>query len=443
MATIHERRVETFEETLQLLHNYGKVMIIRPMSFGKTVLLIKLMQQYDRVLFLYPTDIIRQRVYSSLGDTVDYMSYLALARGMFPLGQYDLIVCDECHRLGGEKTAQNLHRLLEAQQNCHFVGATGTPDRSDFRDIADEFFDNIITSEYTLHDAFSERVIYKPWYSYMTYDFETDIRKRMTGVDEKEISARVVEASRLFNLSNIIREDTEKAIKDTNYMKFILFFSSIKALRDNTNKVIGYFKAAFPNKEFRVLSVTSDKEDKGCLNQLKHFTHKDNTVDLILSVDMLNMGYHIPDITGVGLFRCTSSSIVFLQQLGRCLSADDDKPKIVFDFVDVIDRPAIYQVGKRKRRGNRISAIDKIFDIEEEDLIATGHVASYKKFLKKCSEEPYKNKCKRAYNKFVEMGGLERGRGATIEFYAMWQRVRPEDVIAYAQANGFPVEPVA
>lgn len=76
-------------------------------------------------------------------------------------------------------------------------------------------------------------------------------------------------------------------------------------------------------------------------------------------------------------------------------------------------------------------------------MIATGHVASYKKFLKKCSEEPYKNKCKRAYNKFVEMGGLERGRGATIEFYAMWQRVRPEDVIAYAQANGLPVEPVA
>src|SRR5699024_8273218 len=152
MATIHERRVETFEETLQLLKTYGKVMIIRPMSFGKTVLLIKLMQQYDRVLFLYPTDIIRQRVYSSLGDTVDYMSYLALARGMFPLGQYDLIVCDECHRLGGAKTAQNLHRLLEVQQNCHFVGATGTPDRSDFRDIADEFFDNIITSEYTLHD---------------------------------------------------------------------------------------------------------------------------------------------------------------------------------------------------------------------------------------------------------------------------------------------------
>ena len=443
MATIHERRVETFEETLQLLKNYGKVMIIRPMSFGKTVLLIKLMQQYDRVLFLYPTNIIRQRVYSSLGDTVDYMSYLALARGMFTFGQYNLIVCDECHKLGGEKTAQNLHRLLEAQQNCHFVGATGTPDRSDFRDIADEFFDNIITSEYTLHDAISEKVVYKPWYSYMTYDFESDIRKLMTGVDEKEISARVIEASRLFNLSNIIREDTEKAIKDTNYMKFILFFSNIKALRDNTDKVIGYFKAAFQNKEFRVLSVTSDKEDKGCLNRLKHFTQKDNTIDLILSVDMLNMGYHIPDITGVGLFRCTSSSIVFLQQLGRCLSADDDKPKIVFDFVDVIDRPAIYQVGKYRRRGKRISAVDEIFDLEEEDLIATGHVASYKKFLKKCSEEPYKNKCKRAYNKFVEMGGLERGRGATIEFYAMWQRVRPEDVIAYAQANGLPVEPAS
>lgn len=40
-------------------------------------------------------------------------------------------------------------------------------------------------------------------------------------------------------------------------------------------------------------------------------------------------------------------------------------------------------------------------------------------------------------------GGSERGRGSTIEFYAMWQRVCPEDVIAYAKANGLPVEPVS
>ena len=42
---------------------------------------------------------------------------------------------------------------------------------------------------------------------------------------------------------------------------------------------------------------------------------------LLYCIDMLNEGVHVDDIDGVILLRSTVSPIIYMQQIGRCLSA--------------------------------------------------------------------------------------------------------------------------
>lgn len=69
---------------------------------------------------------------------------------------------------------------------------------------------------------------------------------------------------------------------------------------------------------------------------------KENMViDLIFSINMLNVGYHVNSITGLVLRRWTSSNNIYWQQLGRCLSVDSDTIPIVLDFVNSLSSKSI------------------------------------------------------------------------------------------------------
>ena len=77
----------------------------------------------------------------------------------------------------------------------------------------------------------------------------------------------------------------------------------------------------------------SEKVNK---NTIKSFeASKSKHLKLLFSVDMLNEGLHVEDISGVIMLRPTESRIIYLQQLGRTLSSDTSREKtIVFDLVN-------------------------------------------------------------------------------------------------------------
>ena len=157
---------------------------------------------------------------------------------------------------------------------------------------------------------------------------------------------------------------------------------------------------------------------------------------------MLNMGYHVNNLTGIAMYRGTESGIIFAQQLGRVLSSGSDKPSLVFDFVDNIHRESFYQVlnkqrkstqQKQKRReklliklhNNTITDEEKkeletlmtdmganckrwwthANDLMPEDLIATGHEATYRELIAKTVAEPISMRCRQAWARWVEQGG--------------------------------------
>lgn len=174
-------REKTYIDLMEKLYRHGRCALVRPTGFGKTGILTKLLKNYDKVLFLYPSDVVRDAVLRFYyGDgvssdatipNVNFMSYMCLIglseEEMSDL-DVDLIIADECHRLGAKETSKAMRKLLDLK-DVHFVGATATPVRMDLFDVISEFFYNNVVFEYTLHDAIQDGIYKKPCYCYCTY----------------------------------------------------------------------------------------------------------------------------------------------------------------------------------------------------------------------------------------------------------------------------------
>ena len=204
MTKIANHREMTEKDILRKLNSYGVCAEIRPPYFGKTFGAVKLANEnYKHVLYLYPTQAIRDGVISQICnyygygtnsndehyaratkkntiekfDFMTYMKLIKVSEEKMKAMDYDLIIIDEMHCIGAKCTAEALKMLRECNPNTHILGMTATPDRTDAIDVIDKFFDNIVAYPYTLHDAISDGLIKKPYYVYSTYNPVEQIKK--------------------------------------------------------------------------------------------------------------------------------------------------------------------------------------------------------------------------------------------------------------------------
>lgn len=499
MCKVEDIRTKTYEDLLVKLKEHGKCAVIRPTGFGKTFMLTSLLNEkkYQNILYLYPIQVVKNTVVDRFfenmeGDDEDafdeetletlkalqeidgvtLMTYSKLVRlktADFKSMTYDLIICDELHRIGAPKTKLAISKLIANNKNAHLVGATATPNRSDAFDVVNTYFNDITTFEYNAHDAFKDGLLKKPYYCYCTYDLETDLKEAafMAGEDVDDIKVtevlnkNLIEISNIYNMENIIKTTCDKYLPDTNYMKFIIFFSTMKQMSDKLDDVKGWFKAAYPNHNIDTLIITSENaETTANINKLESLEKCDNHIDLVCCIDMLNMGYHVNNLSGILMYRGTSSDIIYIQQLGRALSSGASHSAIVFDVVDNLHRKGVFdlqvneskELSESKRRNTTISCGWKVNDkgiivdqdgdeaplvlkdgnvydnmgnmtnfvvaptgeiiddenykpdsmkarcnrIEPEDIIATGNEATYRELIAKLVAEPMHQRCKMA-----------------------------------------------
>lgn len=504
MSKIVELREDTKKEALELLNKYGKVCIVRPTGFGKTGILTDIIKGYKHVLYLYPAEIVKKTVLNFYyGHEVpvdteipncDFCTYMMLIRmkkkhmkelflGDNPV---DLIVTDEAHKLGAKETIKAMQRLLEVLSEVPILGATATPERMDLVDEVSMFFDNRVVQKYTLHDAFTDGILKKPYYCFCSYTNEADeveqetkreIEKLSVGDREQMyalLKSRLIEISNLSKMENVIRETCDQYIESTDYMKFIVFFASHDMIDKKKASVEKWFKDAYPEHEINSLTVIAKKEYKDNVERLDELKYKEKRIDLILCCDMLNLGYHVNTLTGIVMYRGTSSGIIYIQQLGRVLSSGNMIPGVVFDVVDNLHREAMYdmlldraqmksslkrryQILKRRlekagvdpeknidesvvsddlldeeekmewkmlvdmlEKGEFSLTVDSDGDVGDgldkwwwfantlraEDLIATGHEATYRELIAKTVAEPVSMRCRQAWARWVEKGGV-------------------------------------
>lgn len=416
-------QAKTLKAAKRLLKKVHKAVIIRPTGFGKTWILTELIKNYNKVLYLYPSAVIRDtvvnRYYDSMfdddsyeyvdengeilePDTVDdfiamkkidkctlmtYAKLINLTNDDFAEMDYDLVLCDECHKMGGPKTKIAVEKLFHTLgSKADFVGATATPTRMDNFDVVSHFFSDNMVYSYTLYDAIRDGLVQKPNYCYATYDIETDLKDAAlaAGEDPKDptvkevINAKLIELADIFNMPNIIKDICDKYASNTSYMKFIIFFADRQHMRSKINDVEKWFKDAYPDHTIDTLRISShSKEESKNVSRLDELVSQPNHIDLIACVDMLNMGYHVNDLTGILMYRGTKSNTIFTQQLGRALSVGTNNSAIVFDIVDNLHRKAVYELranltNKKKKRNNYSEQTKILTDysiLDDRDLV--------------------------------------------------------------------------
>lgn len=393
MSKNFQEQAKTLKDAMKLLKKYKKCIVIRPTGFGKTWLLTELIKSYNKVLYLYPAAVIRDTVVNRYYDlpvdpdddsaildpeTIDtykemnyiencdlmtYAKLIRLSNDDIETMDYDLIIFDEAHRLGGRMTKIATEKLFaKSKSSTHFIGATATPTRMDNFDVCSHFFGDHLTYIYTLFDAIKAGMIQKPNYCYATYDIKKDLENAVkeSGQSMKDdivanmMNAKAIELSKLYNMPNIIKDVCDKYAVDTNYMKFIVFFSSIAHMEQKVNDVAEWFHEAYPEHTINTLRISSaNNSEASNTDKLDLLTPQDKHIDLIACIDMLNMGYHVNNQTGILMYRGTKSNTIFTQQLGRALSVGANNSAIVFDIVDNLHRKAVYELTVKDKKTTR------------------------------------------------------------------------------------------
>ncbi|MBW4705055.1 DUF3427 domain-containing protein [Micromonospora sp. RL09-050-HVF-A] len=230
---------------------------------------------------------------------------------------YDMVIVDEFHHA----EAPTYARLLERLAPRVLLGLTATPDRADGGDVR-RWFDGRAAVELHLWEAL-ERQLLAPFQYFGVHD-DTDLShlrwRRGQGYD-------------LADLDGVYTGDDARA-------RIIL-----KAVRDTVDtgrmRALG-FCVGIGHAEFMAdwftrhgvpsATVTSraDRAERDRL--LREF--KAGKLRVLFTVDLFNEGVDLPMVDTILMLRPTESATIFLQQLGRGLRLDDDKPCLtVLDFI--------------------------------------------------------------------------------------------------------------
>ena len=382
LLKVEQLRDKTYNEAIKNLKKYGKCAMIRPTGFGKTGILVRIIKddKYKKILYVYSVGEVKtaalkfyynkKKVTEENIPNVTFMTYAKIARLdkehiEYLTNQYDLIICDEYHRLGGAETMDGMNQLLKSNPKAHILGATATPERMDMVDITSLFFDDKVCSKYTLHDAIQDGIVKKPYYTFCAYGENSPetlarIKKdtmlqidKLDGNDRKYatelLNARMIEISKLSRMEYVIEETLKEAKVKTSYQKYIVFCHGFNHITEVMPKVNQWFSNVFPNHEITETIITSENaEYVNNKQKLYELTTRKNTIDLFYVCEMLDEGYHGKDLTGIIMYRGTYSSAKYMQQLGRAIDTGASAVKVVFDVVDNIHRLSLYaMLGER------------------------------------------------------------------------------------------------
>lgn len=384
-----------------------------------------------------------------------FISYMALTRKLNEdngywnkfFRNYSLIIVDEVHAAGSD----GFQRLYETLQDIlgpngvHMIGATATPDRmtdTEEFNVLDNIFDGIKTYEYTLAHCIRDGLIPNIIMPAPLYDIKQlseDLKERTkkecskNGVsfDEKSFNVEIgklikgngTEGEYIYNALPDAGYDLR--LSDNKYFKFIVFFVNKEDMIERGPEVENWFNDTFNNvakdkagirRDFTIRShyiVASDTDDKAIKELVAR--HKDRDfftqtkkveniveepyhVDLLFTINKINMGYHVKNITGIMMLRGTKSEIIYYQQLGRALSVTAQYNPIVYDMTNNFKEQFWFKKNRQREITdkilNSIGERGEGVDISDIELIQHGYTDAFDDFMNRWSDIYYSEKAK-------------------------------------------------
>ena len=309
---------------------------------------------------------------------VKYTTYTSLMELSKMESGYDNIILDEFHRCGAPEWGKGVDRIIQSSPNAKIIGMSATPLRAvDNKDMADELFEGNIASEMTLEEAVAEGIIEAPIYVNGIYSLnevilqaESKIEKIRDEETKKELRKDIEEAKRHLGEAEGL-DDIFAKYADKKEGKYIVFCSDIDDMHKKMQEAYKWFEKVG---ETRLYEVSYKKSEELNEDTLTRFREEKGKINLLFSVDKLNEGIHVDGIDGVIMLRKTGSPIVYMQQLGRALSAGNEGTPLVFDLVNNIDSSRyVYEFMERvqqirKERGIEDEKIGsfKIFELQRD-----------------------------------------------------------------------------
>lgn len=333
---------EAYKAATEMLEQTGMAAIIHPTGTGKSLIAFKLAEEHplDHFLWLSPSEYIYQTQLENLNmkfPNIQFMSYSRLMKNEDSIETLhpDYIILDEFHRCGAAEWGKSVRKLLNACPNAKRLGLSATNIRylDNQRNMAEEIFDGKIASEMTLGEAIVRGILPEPKYVIAMYSYKKELNQLKKRIQALSNQGPITENQKLLEQLRRALEQAEgldivfeKHMEKKNG-KYIVFCSGKEHMDEMKEQASTWFRRV--EREPRI--YTAFYNDTATDREFREFK-KDNSAHL-----KLNEGVHVDDVDGVILLRPTVSPIIYLQQIGRALSAGSGKTPVIFDLVNNFD----------------------------------------------------------------------------------------------------------
>ena len=352
MRLILKKHNETaYKKVMAAFEKDRMTCVCHPTGTGKSYIIAAVSEHFERVLILAPGHFIlnqQRKLMDGWKEGVDFATYPGLLSNLegFSSRQYDLIVLDEFHRAGATEWGAAVQLLIESQPQAKIFGTSATPIRymDGERNMADELFDGHVAIEMSIVDAWNQHILPIPRYVSGLFKWDNVITDAVNRINRSRQLSDDEKRQRIFRLSNkkldwelsygmptILRKHLDKDAR-----RVIVFCSHIETLEQMKSEVCGWFReAGFTMVGSYTLHCNlKDTEKREQMNGFEE--DNEDGVKLMFCVDMLNEGIHVPKVSAVLMLRTTSSRIIYMQQMGRCLTTANTEKPLVLDMVDNI-----------------------------------------------------------------------------------------------------------
>lgn len=346
---LFEHNQKAYEAVTEMLEKDGMAAVIHPTGTGKSMIAFKLVEEHplNHFLWLSPSEYIYQTQVENLNmkfPNIQFMSYSRLMKNEDCIETLhpDYIILDEFHRCGAREWGKSIKKLLDTYPDARRLGLSATNIRylDNQRNMAEEIFNGKIASEMTLGEAIVREILPEPKYVIAMYSYRKELDQLKKRIQTLSNQGLVAENQKLLEqlrraleqadgLEQVLQKHMEK--KDGKY----IVFCSDKEHMDEMKEQVPIW---FGQVDSRPHIYTAFYNDTATDKEFAAFKKDDSGhLKLLFCIDMLNEGVHVDDVDGVILLRPTVSPIIYLQQIGRALSAGSKKTPVIFDLVNNFD----------------------------------------------------------------------------------------------------------
>lgn len=387
---LYRHNEDAYQAAERMLDEKGMAAVIHPTGSGKSMIAFKLAERHSESHFLWlsPSEYIYQTQLENTGlafPNIAYMSYSRLMKNEDCIETLhpDYIILDEFHRCGAAEWGRSVKKLLDTCPEAKRLGLSATNIRylDNQRNMAVEIFEGNIASEMTLGEAIIRGILPEPKYVIAMYSYKKELeqlKKRIKNLSNKgliEENQKLLEQlRRALEQADGLDDVFAKHMSKKNG-KYILFCSSKEHMDEMKDQAGEWFHKVDQNPHIYTAFYNNAATNK----EFAAFKADDSShLKLLYCIDMLNEGIHVDDVDGVILLRPTVSPIIYMQQIGRALSAGSGETPVIFDLVNNFDSlycvdclqnemqearvlfPSIY--GKNSRFEDRFRIIDETKD---------------------------------------------------------------------------------